>query len=57
MCPRIKSPLLTGSIPAFYQHLYGGTLARYQQPPETECRPLTGATAQYRDIRANVEQT
>ena len=55
--PRIKSPLLSNSIPATYQHLYGSTLARYRQPPEAEYRPLTGATARYRDIRANMEQT
>jgi hypothetical protein len=40
--PRIKSPLLTSSIPAVYQHLYASTLARYPQSPEAACRPLTG---------------
>ena len=55
--PRIKSPLLTSSIRAIYQHLCASTLARYWQPPEADCRPLTGATAWYRDIRADMEQT
>jgi hypothetical protein len=54
--PRIKSPLLTSSIRAIYQHLCASTLARYRQPPEADCRPLTGATAWYQDIRANMEQ-
>ena len=34
-----------------------GPGSRYRQPPEAECRPLTGATAFYRDIRAHMEQT
>jgi len=55
--PRIKSPQLTSSIPAAYQHLYANTLARYRQPPEAEYRLLTDPTAWYRDIRANMEQT
>jgi hypothetical protein len=54
---QIKSPLLRSSTLPIYQHLYASTLARYRQPPEAECRPLTGATALYRDIRANMEQT
>ncbi len=56
MCPQIKSLLLRNSIPSVYQHLYAITLARYRQPPQAECRPLPGATAWYRDIRANMEQ-
>jgi hypothetical protein len=43
-------------MPAIYQHLYASTLARYPLSPEAQCRPLTGATAWYRDIRANMEQ-
>ena len=54
---QIKSPLLRSSTLPIYQHLYASTLAIYRQPPEAECRPLTGATALYRDIRANMEQT
>src|SRR5690348_11858954 len=55
--PRIKSPLLRNSIHLIYQHLYASTLARYPQWPEVQCRPPTGATARYRDIRASTEQT
>jgi hypothetical protein len=55
--PRIKSPLLRISIHPLYQHLYASTLARYPQPAEAHCRPLTLYTAWYRDIRANMEQT
>jgi hypothetical protein len=32
-------------------------LARYPQPAEVEYRLRTADTAQYRDIRANTEQT
>jgi hypothetical protein len=32
-------------------------LARYQQSPRAECRPLPGVAAWYQDIRANMEQT
>ena len=55
--PRIKSPLLKNSTPAFYQHLYASLLARYPQPAEAECRLRTADTEWYRDIRANTEQT
>jgi hypothetical protein len=55
--PRIKSPLLKNSILLIYQHLYASTLARYPQPAEAEYRLRTANTAQYRAIRANMEQT
>ena len=45
MCPQIKSPLLTNSIPAFYQHVYANTRARYPQPAEAEYRLRTANTA------------
>jgi hypothetical protein len=43
--PRIKSPLLRDSIPAFYQRLYASTLARYPQTSGVEYRLLTSDTA------------
>ena len=43
--PRIKSPLLRNSTPAFYQHLCISTLARCPQPAEAEYRPLAACTA------------
>ena len=45
MCPQIKSPLFKNSIPAFHQHLYASTLARYPQPGEAEYRLRTANTA------------
>ncbi len=43
-------------------HKYKDQEAAGQDTPrrpeaEAECRPLTGATAWYRDIRANMQQT
>jgi hypothetical protein len=57
MCPRIKSPLLRGSIRVLYQHVCASTLARCRQSAEAEYRPLPADTAWYRDIRAIMEQT
>jgi len=57
MCPQIKSPLLRSSITAVYQYICANTLARYPLLAEAAYRLRTPDTAQYRDIRANIERT
>ncbi len=56
MCPQIKSPLLSSTVPRYYLRLHGSTSEDMSLTCKLPCQMMTAATGLYRRIRASTDQ-